>query len=127
MARPATHDDLTKEQLSGPQVLSINMDKLPPSGPLLVALGELLNTVRRSGLTVTTGGYGDVTVNIRPAPEDLDTYLSAAQQEWDERAAQYAAAMVSGTEPEDYTKYTITAFACREHRPLPWEFQGKLD
>lgn len=120
MPRPATTADLPASTLKGEQIASIDMRELPPTPALLTALGAFMRAVAANGLTVTKE-YGTVYVHQAPTADALDAALTEAQRDWDEAAAQYDAATISDTRPEDYTRYRIEAFARKEGKPLPWE------
>lgn len=119
MSRPTATADLPTTTTKGSQIFQVDMRELPPTGALLTALGAFMKAVKAEGLTVTKE-YGSVYVYQAPTADELDAALVEAQRDWDRAAGLYDAAMVSGTRPEDHTRYVIESYARKEGKPLPW-------
>lgn len=120
MSRPATHDDLTADQRKGAEIFRVDMTKLPATSGMLTALGTFMKATEAAKFT-TERAYGSLYVYLPPTAQELDEALDDAKARWDRAAQLYDAALISGTEPEDYTRTTIRNHARDEGLPLPWE------
>ena len=101
--------------------MRIDMQSLPADGPILTALGTFLNIAAQRKLVTHKTSYGTITIHLPPTEEELEQALSDAKDLWDQAKQLYEAAEVSKTEPEDYTRHKIRAWAAKENLPLPWE------
>ena len=117
--RPEIFKDLDESTLRGSQVLSVETDNFPADGAMYTALGAFLNAAAKAHL-VTEKGYSRLTLYLPPTTEQLEKSLRDAQESWDSARQMYQAAVVSGTEPEDYTKHTIRRWAEKEGQRIPW-------
>ena len=117
--RPEIYSDLSEDQRHGREVIRIDMGSFPASGPLLSGLGNFLAIAEKTLTKVQQ--YSTVTLHLPPTEEELEQALSYAKDNWDECKQLYEAAEISKTEPENYTKHRIRAWAKKENLPLPWE------
>lgn len=120
MPRPLTHADLPADVLRGTQVATFELPRFPVNGKLIQALGAFITATEAAKLT-SAEQYGTTTIYRPPTLAELDSALDAAQGAWDTNRRNYEAALVSGTEPEDYTRYGISTWCAAEGVPLPWE------
>lgn len=120
MARPVTHQDLSADVLQGTQVATFELARFPVNGKLIAALGAFVSATEAAKLT-SADRYGTTTIFRPPTVAELDTALEDTQRSWDTNRRNYEAALVSGTEPEDYTKYGIQSWCAAEDVPLPWD------
>lgn len=119
MTRPSTHLDLTEDSRRGRQVAQFELQYLPMNGKLLSALGAFITAAEGAKMT-TTNQYGTTYVYRTPTTAELDEALADAQGTWDKNRRNYEAALISGTEPEDYTRWGIKSWCEAEGVALPW-------
>lgn len=126
MARPSAHSDLDKSTLNGDEVITIQTQNFPTSGPLFKALGTFIDAARAAGL-VSSKSYRGIEFHLPPTKTQLDEALTSAQESWDHIRKMYEACLISGTQPEDYTRHTIANWCRKEDIPLPWETSNRME
>lgn len=120
MPRPTKYDELDESTLRGEEVFTIHTNNVPPTGPLYKAIGAFLDTAQAAKLIVTQN-YGRMVAYRPPTDTELNEALERAQREWDSSREKYEASLISGTMPEDYTRYAIEKYCRTENLPFPWE------
>lgn len=120
MSRPSTHSDLSESKLRGSAIATFELGQFPVNGKLLAAVGAFITATEQAKLTSSVQ-YGTTTFYLPPTPDQMDSALCEAQESWDMNRRNYEAALISGTRPEDYTRYGIESWCRSEGHELPWE------
>jgi hypothetical protein len=117
--RPRTFEDLPEERQHGELLFEVRLEKLPFA--LLTSAGAFLMAAEKAGLQVSRESYRTA-VYGRPSDEEIVERIAAASERWDNAADRYEAALVSGTEPQDWNdKYTVKDYCKKLGYTLPWE------
>lgn len=90
MARPDTIDDLADHQTAAVTILSIrDIDAIIAAPDALRDLGDLIESCRAAGFTVSAGTFGGFDVTRPPNDAELAAALRNAQSSWDTGHADY--------------------------------------